>query len=119
AQEADAAAEHELRAGHARHQRDLGVPPLDGERGAEAEPVLAVLLGDHLLGKQEAHPAATLLALESEDPDLAEEAQLLLGRAAVERLLGAHVVELRATADERALDVHGAALPGRVDVQPP
>ena len=45
--------------------------------------------GDHLLGDREADAAAPHLALPAEDADLAQEPELLVGRAAVERLLGA------------------------------
>ena len=62
---------------------------------------------DQLLREREAHAAAPGLALLPEDPDLAQEAQLLGRRPVVERGLGAHVVELRPAADERSVDVHG------------
>ncbi len=119
AEEADAAFQHQLRGRHSRHQRHLGVPALDRERRTELQPVAAVLLGDHLLGDREADAAAADLALLPEEPDLAQEPQLLVGRPAVERLLGAHVVELRAAPHERVPDVDVDALARLVDVHRP
>ena len=88
AEQADVALEHQLGGGHPGHQRDLRVPLLDRQRGAELEPEAAVPLGDHLLGDRQADAAAPHLALPAEDADLAQEPELLVGRAAVERPAG-------------------------------
>ena len=119
AQQADVALEHQLGGGHPGHERDLRVPLLDRQRRAELEPEAAVPLGDHLLGDRQADPAAPHLALPAEDADLAQEPELLVGRAAVEVLLDADVVELRPAADERAPDRDVDALAGLVDVHRP
>ena len=119
AQDPDVPAEHQLRGGHPGQQGDLRIPALDGQRRAEPQAVALLVVRDQLLREREAHAASTRLALLPEDADLAEKAQLL-GRAPfVERLLGTDVVELRAAADERAVDVHRRAFAGLVDVHRP
>ena len=61
AQDADAALQHDLRGGHARHERELRVVRLDGQRRPPHEPVTAVEHLDLVFGPVEARAAALTL----------------------------------------------------------
>ena len=119
AQQPDAAVDHQRRGGHAGQQGDLRVPLLGGELGAELQLPPVALDRDLLLGQRQRHPAARGLAREPELADLLEQHQRLVGRAVVDGLLDAGVVELRAGPHPRALDVDVGALAGLVDLDRP
>jgi hypothetical protein len=115
AQDADLAVHHQVGGGHPGQQRDLRVPALDRQRGAELQRPLAARGDDLLVGNRQIHTAAFELALLAELADLAEQLQRLRRRTGVEVLLHPGVVELRARLHQRAFADHFGAFAGGVD----
>ena len=118
-QQADLRFQHQLGRRLPGHQRDLRVPALDRERGPKGERIAVGSGGDLLLRDPEIDSTPSPLTFLPEQPDLAQQLERLGGAAVVERALDAGVVELLATAYERASKVDVDALAARVDLHRP
>ena len=120
AQDADPARQHDLRSGHPRHEGDLGVPVLHGQRRRSGNPVAAVgELFDFLFRHVQAGAAAEPFQLDPLHPDFLEQLQHGRGGAGVKLGLHPPVAELRPAADRRAADQYRGHLGRGVQLEFP
>jgi hypothetical protein len=119
AQQAHLALAHQVRRAHPGEQRDLGVPLLDRVHRPELQQPPVVDQVQLLLRQREVDAAPGLLAVQPQLPDLLEQAEHLLGRPGVDRLLDLLVGELGARPHQRALELRVGAFAGLVQRQRP
>lgn len=109
--------EHQLRGRHAAAERQLGVPPLDGERFVVAQLVVVADPVHGLFGKFEADAPTFDLLGEAKTTHLFDQPELLIGRSRVDRGLDRGVGQRAVVADDGPLDgdIGGCTVPVEPD----